>query len=94
MQETSGSQQFAGVKGDFISRAESGNIKIQNTKGKLLVETSYGNIKGSKILLKSSAIFKTTSGKSTRNLLNELKDLRFDLSSGSGKLCVEKKQSQ
>jgi hypothetical protein len=85
-----GKQEYEDVEGDIHASASSGDIRINGTKGTLTLGTSFGDITGKDVMLLSSAEFKTSSGDIRMNILNEMKDLSFDLQSSSGDLVVEK----
>lgn len=85
-----GTQNFEQVTGDIYARASSGSIKVNDSKGKMILSTSFGSIVGKNVTLVSSANFKTSSGDIQMQLLNDIKDLSFDLKTSSGSLNVEK----
>lgn len=85
-----GKQDYEDVEGDINSRASSGDIKINGSKGTLLLGTSFGSIIGKNVMLNSNSEFKTSSGDIRMGILNDMKDLSFDLQTSSGQLVIEK----
>ena len=85
-----GRQVYMDIEGDISSRVSSGDIEINGAKGTLDLETSFGNITGKNVRLINSSEFTTSSGNIHVDLLNEMKELRFDLRSSSGNLMVHK----
>lgn len=85
-----GDQVFEHIEGDINSKASSGDILVDDQKGMLSLGTSFGDIRGTNITLVASAEFKTSSGDIRMKFLNEMSDLRFDLTSSSGDIVVEK----
>lgn len=85
-----GKESYEDVEGDIYAQVSSGDIEINRCKGSLSLATSYGDISAKYLRLASSSEFKTSSGDIKISLLNELKDLSFDLRSNTGNLLVEK----
>lgn len=85
-----GKQSFINVVGNIHSTVSSGNVVINGFKGALGISSSFGSISGKAVTLLSSSEFKSSSGNINIELLNDMKDLRFDLSASSGRMLVEK----
>jgi DUF4097 and DUF4098 domain-containing protein YvlB len=85
-----GKQTLENVNGNIKARTNSGSIVLDNTKGKLELNTSFGNITGKGVRLTESSSFDVSSGHLKIDLLNDMKELRFELQTSSGKITVNK----
>jgi DUF4097 and DUF4098 domain-containing protein YvlB len=76
------------LKGDLNLTTVSGDIDASGLKGRLSISSISGEISGDGILLELSSHFKTVSGNIRVDLDNALDELRYDLSTVSGRLTV------
>ena len=89
---SSGAQRYENITGDITSESSSGSIFIKDQTGVLDLRASSGKLEGHGVMLKGDSSFVTTSGKISFDFLNEINDLSFDLSSGSGALRAGRSQ--
>jgi lia operon protein LiaG len=89
-----GTQTYDEVKGNIDATANSGDIKLNAVKGNLSLVTKFGSIRGKDVNLMGSSDFKASSGDIRLTFLNPMKDLQFDLVSGSGNISVDKEESK
>ncbi len=76
------------LEGDLDLTTISGRIELKDLKGRLRVDSISGTIQGDHVLLKESSEFKTVSGDIDIDLDNALDELRYDLTTVSGRLRV------
>jgi hypothetical protein len=76
------------LRGNLALTTISGDIELSGLQGRISVESVSGDIHGDTILLESSSNFKTVSGDIDIDLENPLDELRYDLSTVSGRLTV------
>ncbi len=76
------------LSGDLDLTTVSGDIDLSDLRGRISVSSISGDIRGEKLLLEESAKFKTVSGDIDIDLENALDELRYVLSTVSGRLKV------
>lgn len=74
------------VVGTMTLESASGSVDIARYRGILAVETASGSIRGEGIQLTADAAFRSASGSIRVDLDNAMDDLRYDLSTASGRL--------
>jgi len=74
------------VVGTVFLESASGSVDITGCRGILSVETASGSIRGEGIQLTADASFRSASGSIRIDLDNAMEDLRYDLSTSSGRL--------
>jgi hypothetical protein len=90
---SSGSVNIKDSGGNVEAEASSGSIRLTNVQGALNLRTTSGSIRGSGILLVDNSIFISSSGSITIDLQNDINDLGFDLTAGSGSIIVNGERS-
>lgn len=76
------------LKGDLDLTTISGDMDLSGASGRLSVKSISGAIRGENLLLEKSSDFKTVSGDILLDLENALDELRYELSTVSGRLKV------
>jgi hypothetical protein len=82
----SGRVRARNVVGTIAIATASGAATLDDCRGILSVETASGSISGERIQLTADATFRSASGSITVDLDNAMDDLRYDLSTASGRL--------
>jgi hypothetical protein len=88
VKSASGSININDLNGNLRAEAASGGIRLADVIGALKLKTSSGSIRGSGVRLTENSSFISSSGSISMNLLNPVRDLGFDLTSGSGGINV------
>ena len=89
---SSGKVRFNNIKGNINANCSSGGLHLENTRGSSKLRTSSGSIEGISVILTGDSEFQSSSGRIKMQLKHDLKDLSFDLTSGSGLIFVWGKQ--
>jgi hypothetical protein len=84
----SGDLEARRVRGEAVLTSVSGKISFRDLDGKVSARTMSGEIAGDRLRLSDDASFKTVSGDVVVGLVNELDELRYELSTVSGRLQV------
>jgi hypothetical protein len=90
IETTSGYQLYENVTGRIICASRSGEINIKSLSGTVHASSVSGYISGKNILLTGSSELSSESGEISFYLLNDLKELSFDLHTESGDIMMEK----
>ena len=86
----SGGIKFNTVQGSIEATTGSGGIGLEKIIGSLKLKANSGSLRGSNIELKANSAFKTSSGGISMSLVNNVENMSFDLTAGSGGLTVGK----
>ena len=84
----SGGIKAARIRGDTDLSTSSGSIDMSDVEGRVRVGSVSGSIQADHIKLTDDSQFRTVSGDIRVDLDNDLNDLRYDLSTVSGRLTV------
>jgi DUF4097 and DUF4098 domain-containing protein YvlB len=76
------------VVGTIAIGTASGAVTLEECRGIITVETASGSITGERVQLTADASFRTASGSIRVDVANTMDDLRYDLSTASGRLRV------
>jgi hypothetical protein len=90
IRSTSGDVQIDKMTGNTEIKSNYGNISLNAYEGTPLLEAVSGDITGKNVLLRSSMTAKSSYGNIRMNLLNDAKELSFDLQTSYGKINVNK----
>jgi hypothetical protein len=74
------------VVGTIAIGTASGTVTLEECRGIITVETASGSITGEGVQLTADAAFRTASGSIQVDVANAMDDLRYDLSTASGRL--------
>lgn len=92
----SGSIRIEESEGDIAASAASGSVHLSGANGAINIKTASGSIHGSEVMLTGPSSFHSASGSIHMELLNDMEELGYNLSSGSGSISVngEKKSKR
>lgn len=85
LKSTNGDTKLSIAKGNIICRSFNGDIKLFNTNGSYKVQSSTGNITGTRVQFTASSSFTSTEG-NIKMQMNTKKDLAFVLKSNNSYL--------
>lgn len=91
---TTGRHHYEEIVGQIDARSTTGRIEFSDVTARLRVRTSTGSQTGRGVLLTENSSFEATTGSIDIDLVNNLDDLEFDLSSTTGSLRVGDERSQ
>lgn len=83
---SSGRATAGNVVGTIAIETASGAVSLEKCRGIITVDTASGSITGEGVQLTADAAFRTASGAIRMDLDNALEDLRYDLTTSSGRL--------
>ena len=90
IKSVSGDVQVQSMKGNTEIHSNYGNISLNAFEGIPSLEAVSGDISGKQVMLKGNMTAKSSYGNIRMALLNEAKDLSFDLQTSYGKINVNK----
>jgi len=85
---SSGSNYFEAVVGELTAVASSGSIKLKEVSAQLDLKTSSGRISGETVRVTKDSKLHTSSGGIKIDLANDVNNLSYNLSAGSGRVKV------
>jgi len=91
---TTGRHHYEEIIGQIDARSTTGRVEFSDVTARLRVRTSTGSQTGHDVLLTENSSFEATTGSIDMDLVNDLDDLEFDLTSTTGSLRVGDERSQ
>lgn len=85
---SSGSSYFDAIKGNIKAISSSGSINLEHVEARLDLKSSSGSIRGDMITIEQDSRFVTSSGSIKLDLTNNLEQVSFDCTSGSGRIKI------
>ena len=86
---STGGQDYSNIFGDINAESSTGDKTLYDVKGKLDLTSSTGSITGKKVELTDDSNFRTSTGDINLDLINDMDDFSFDMTSSTGDIQIE-----
>lgn len=94
LRSSTGHQELSDVEGDITLRSTTGRIELDEVSGRLVLRTTTGNVRGRDVRLTRDSEIQSTTGNIELDLVNDINEMEFDLTSTTGSLRVGSDRSQ